>query len=115
MSVESAPAAAQTIAGRNIESGETTRCQYCQSHLNEGDEVTVYAYRPTEKQLVSVARLYCTECDRQEIEHPTLGCYEWLAEARLALTSDVTFQSHVLTLVDIGILDDCSPGEGDRR
>jgi hypothetical protein len=115
MSVESVPAAAQTIAGWKIDSGETTRCQSCQSHLGEGDEATVYAYRPAERQLVSVARWYCTDCDRREIQHPTLGCYEWLVEARLATTSDVATQSHALTLLDIEILDESPPEEDDGR
>ena len=63
--------------------------------------------------LVSVARLYCSECNRTAIEHPALGCYEWLAEARLALTSDVACQSHSLTLAVIEIVNECGPQEGD--
>ena len=35
--------------------------------FGEDDEVTAYAYRPIEEQLVSVARLYCSECDRQRL------------------------------------------------
>ena len=97
MSVESVPAVKQTITGWNVGIGSAAQCQYCRATLGEGDEVTAYAYPPLEEQLVSVARLYCSECDRQEIEHPALGCYEWLAEARLALTSDVALQSHSLT------------------
>ena len=113
MSVDSAPAAEQTIAGRSLGIHGTTFCQYCTKELVEGDEVTAYAYRPVEDQLVSVARLYCSKCNHQEIEHPALGCYEWLAEARLATTSDVAHQSHETTLTGIEIIDQCSPQEGD--
>jgi hypothetical protein len=114
MSVESAPAAEQIIAGWNIGSGETIRCQYCRSHLSEGDEVTAYAYRPVGKQLVSVARVYCAEYDRDRIEHPARGCCEWLATARLGLTSDVAHQSHTLTLLGVSIVAESGPNEGDR-
>jgi hypothetical protein len=114
MSVKSVPVAEQTIAGWNIGSGETIRCQCCRSHLGEGDEVTAYAYRPVEEQLVSVARLYCAECNRDRIEHPTCGCYEWVATARLGLTSDVAHQSHTLTLLGVSIVAESGPNEGDR-
>ena len=114
MSIESVPAAKQTIAGWNLDSGETTRCQYCRSHLSEGAEVTAYAYRPVEEQLVSIARVYCTECDRDRIEHPSCGCYEWVATARLGLTADVAHQSHTLTLLDVEIVAESGPNEGDR-
>ena len=113
MSVKSVPAVKQTIAGWNVGIGGAAQCQYCRATLGEGDEVTAYAYWPLEERLVSVARLYCSECDYQEIEHPALGCYEWLAEARLALTSDVALQSHSLTLAGIEIVDECGPQVGD--
>ena len=115
MSVDSAPAAGQSIRGWSVGIHVIALCQYCTKELGEGDEVTVYAYRPVEDQLVSVARLYCNECDRQAIEHPALGCYEWLAEARLSTTSDVAHQSHERTLTGIVILDECGPKEGDAR
>ena len=70
MSVDSAPAAEQSITGWGVGIRGTTLCQYCTKELGEGDEVTVYAYRPVEDQLVSVARLYCSECNHREIEHP---------------------------------------------
>ena len=75
--------------------------------------MTGYAYRPSGKHLVSVVRLYCSECNHQEIEYPVSGCYEWLAEARLALTSDVALQSHSLTLAGIEIINESGPHEGD--
>ena len=115
MSVDSAPAAEQSIAGWGVGIRGTALCQYCMNELGEGAEVTVYAYRPVEDQLVSVARLYCSECDRQKIEHSALGCYEWLAEARLATTSDVAYQSHGLTLTGIEVIDQCGPKDGDAR
>jgi hypothetical protein len=113
MSVESVPVAEQTIAGWNVSSGETTRCQYCRSHLGEGDEVTAYAYRCAGEQVIDVARLYCAECDRDRIEYPSCGCYEWVATARLGLTSDVAHQSHTLTLLGVEIAAESGPNEGD--
>lgn len=115
MSVDSAPAAEQSITGWSVGIRGTALCQYCTKELGEGDEVTVYTYRPVEDQLVSVARLYCSECDHREIEHPARGCYEWLAEARLATTSDVGYQSHETTLTGIEIIDECGPKDGDAR
>ena len=115
MSIDSAPAAEQSINGWGVGVRGTALCQYCMGELGEGDEVTVYAYRPVEAQLVSVARLYCSECDYQEIDHPALGCFEWLAEARLVLTSDVAHQSHGLTLTGAEVVDESDPQEGERR
>ncbi|WP_160135469.1 hypothetical protein [Halococcus salsus] len=112
MSVDSAPAAEQSITGWSLGIRGTALCQYCTKELGEGDEVTAYAYRPVEDQLVSVARLYCSECNHREIEHPALGCYEWLAKARLATTSDVAYQSHETTLTGIEIIDQSGP-QGD--
>lgn len=115
MSVESTDAAEQSITGWSVGVRDTALCQYCMSELGEGDEVTIYAYRPVENQLVSIARLYCTNCDRQQIKHASLGCFEWLAEARLAITSDVAYQSHSLTLAGVEIIDECNPQVGDER
>lgn len=104
----------QTITGWSVSIGETALCQRCKATLGEGNEVTVYAYRRAGEQLVSVARLYCVECDRRGIEHPAYGCHEWLAGARLALTADVAHQSHALTLCAVEILDERGPTEGDE-
>ena len=114
MSVESADVAKQTITGRSVGVGEIALCTYCKSNLGEGDEVTTYAYRCAGEQLVSVARLYCAKCDHRKIEYPTRGCFEWLAEAHLALTSDVVHQSYNLTLAGVEIIDESAPSVGDR-
>lgn len=113
MSVESVAAAAQAITGWSVGVGDTALCTYCKSELGEGDEATVYTYRCAGEQLVSIARLYCAECNRQEIGHPARGCFEWLAETHLALTSDVNHQSHSLTLAGIEVIDESGPEEGD--
>lgn len=108
-----ADAAAQTITGYGVGIGGTAICTYCKTELGEGDDVTAYAYRRAGEQVVNVARLYCADCDRNRIEHPSCGCYEWLAEARLALTSDVAHQSHGLTLVGVEIIAESGPEDGD--
>lgn len=108
-----ADAAAQTITGWSVGVGDTALCTYCKTELGEGDDVTAYAYRRAGEQVVNVARLYCADCDRTAIEHPSRGCHEWLADARLALTSDVAHQSHELTLVGVEIIAESSPDEGD--
>ena len=115
MSVDSVSAARQSITGWDVGIHGTALCQYCTSELGEGDEVTIYAYRPVEEELVSVARLYCTNCDYREINHPALGCYEWLAEARLVTTPDVVHQSHELTLAGVEVIDECGPQIGEKR
>jgi hypothetical protein len=107
-------AAAQTIAGWSVGIDGTAICTYCKADLGEGDAVTAYAYRRAGEQMIGVARLYCTECDRDHIEHPSCGCYEWLAAARLGLTSDVAHQSHTLTLLGVAIVAESGPNEGDR-
>lgn len=110
-----ADAPAQTITGQGVGVNETAICTYCKADLSEGDNVTVYAYRRAGEQVVDVARLYCAACDRDRIEHPSRGCYEWLAAARLALTSDVAQQSHGLTLVSVEIVAESGPEDGGTR
>ena len=112
MGVKDTAVAEQIITGCNVGIGETALCTYCKSTLREGDAVTVYAYRLAEEAVLSIARLYCAECDRRTIEHPTCGCFEWLAEANLALTADVTQQTHSLTLAGIEIIDENGPDAG---
>jgi hypothetical protein len=108
-----ADAAAQTITGYGVGVGDSTLCTYCKAELGEGDPITAYAYRRAGEQVVNVARLYCADCDRTAIEHPSRGCHEWLADARLAFTSDVAHQSHSLTLVGVEIVAESSPDNGD--
>jgi ribosomal protein L37E len=108
-----ADAAAQTITGYGVGVGDTALCTYCKTELGEGNNVTAYAYRRAGEQVVNVARLYCAACDRDRIKHRSCGCHEWLATARLALTSDVAHQSHELTLVGVEIIAESSPDEGD--
>lgn len=106
-------AARQTITGLDVGANGTAVCTYCKSELGEGDNVTAYAYRCAGEQVLSVARLFCAECNQDVIEYPSCGCHEWLATARLGLTSDVAFQSHTLTLLDVTIIDASSPNEGE--
>ena len=113
MGVKDAAVAEQIITGWSVGVGETALCAYCKSTLREGDAVTVYAYRPAEETVLSVARLYCAKCDRRTIGHPTCGCFEWLAEAYLALTADVTQQTHALTLAGVEIIDADGPHAGE--
>jgi hypothetical protein len=106
-------AAEQTLTGWNASVSGTAVCTYCKSELGEGDNVTAYAYRRAGEEVLSVARLYCAECNRDRIEHPSLGCYEWVATARLGLTSDVAHQSHTLTLLGVEIVAESGPNEGE--
>ena len=115
MSVESPAAATQAITGWGVGISTTAFCQLCTADLGEGDSVTVYAYRRAEDHRVSVAWLYCAACERHHIQHPARGCYEWLAEARLVTTSNVTTQSHGLILQDVEILDERGPMEGNEQ
>lgn len=111
MGVESADVAEQVITGRSVGVGTAAFCTYCKATLGEGDAVTVYAYRCVGEQLVSVARLYCSECEHREVAQPTCGCFEWLAEAHLAITSDVAHQTHRLTLAAVTMIDESGPEE----
>ena len=105
-------AAARTITGLGVGVGDTAICTYCKAELGEGDDVTAYAYRRAGEQVISVARLYCADCGRTCIEHPSRGCYEWLADARLAFTADTALQLHELTLVSVEIIAESGPEDG---
>jgi hypothetical protein len=69
--------AAGSLAGQII--GDTSaapQCTTCGAHLFAETEVTGYAYRFTYERNLSLARLYCNECERNPLAHPTLGAHE---------------------------------------
>ena len=105
-------AAVQAVTGQRIGIGEKALCIFCKQFVQEGADVTVYAYRPAGEVVWSVARLYCAACNRTSIRYPSLGCEEVLAQARLAITSDVATQSSFLTLIEVSVIDYSDRYEG---
>lgn len=89
-----------------------TRCSYCKTTLQEGDHVSAYAVRYAGDESWSVLRLYCRDCHRTTITHPTLGATELLAEGRLGCTMDAATQQTSLTLLGIERVSQSVPEDG---
>ena len=104
----------QTLAGHPVGVGGETICVYCKASLTEGEDVTAYAYRLAGEPTLTVARLYCDGCDRTGVEHPGIGCEEYVVGARLVTVSDVTTQSHHLALGSVSVLDESPTDDGSK-
>jgi hypothetical protein len=76
------------------------RCCGCGVALGEGDQVSVYAYRPVETPRWHLARCRCPDCAPDEITTPTLGIIECRVTAHLAVVSDGATQQHRLCLAE---------------
>jgi hypothetical protein len=90
----------------------TVICSRCGAQLGEGDEVSVYAYRPAESTRWYLGRCCCPNCAPTEIATPTLGTAECRITARLATVSDVARQRHRLCLADPSVVAFTSPTDG---
>lgn len=98
----------EALRGIRIGGRRQARCTTCGAHLFDDAPVTGYAYRFTDEPTLSVARLYCTPCDRGRIDHPTLGAHEVQFRSRL----DRDDQAFVLD--DVTVLE-YSPPTTDTR
>jgi hypothetical protein len=87
-------------------------CSHCGDRLGEGDEVSVYAYRPAETTQWFLGRCCCLQCAPKQILTPTLGTAEYRLTARLAVVSDVTRQQQRLCLAEPTIRGFASPADG---
>jgi len=104
----------RAVTGHEVGVGEATHCSQCKRSLGEGSHCAVYAYTMSDETTVSVARIMCADCGEQGIEHPTLGCGEWLVAGILAVRSDVAHRRHGLVVVagDDAVVEHSPVGEG---
>ena len=87
-------------------------CTACQQNLQEGQRVTVYAYRCTETPDWEVARCFCADCAPEAVKTPTLGAAECVASATLGVQSVVTEQRHRYCLTEVEVAAQSPPTEG---
>ena len=104
----------QTLVGHPVGVGGEAICVYCKDGITEGAECTAYAYRLAGESVLTVARLYCADCDRAEVRHPGRGCEEYIASAYLVTVSDVTIQTHYLALGGVSVVDYSPADDGGR-
>jgi hypothetical protein len=52
------------------------RCATCGAYLLDSATPTGYAYKFTDEREWRIARLYCHDCCRRTVAHPTLGAQE---------------------------------------
>lgn len=93
-----------TCVGRN----RPARCTSCGAHLFDDAPITGYAYRFTDEPTLSVARLYCTPCERHRIDHPTLGAHE------VQFCSSLRREQNSFTLANVEVLEYSDPTETAR-
>jgi ribosomal protein S27E len=65
------------------------RCATCGAYLLDATEPTGYAYKFTDEPEWRIARLYCHDCGRRTVAHPTLGAQEVQFEAVIHRESTV--------------------------
>lgn len=82
------------------------RCTTCGAYFFAETPVVGYAYRFTDEQKLSLARLYCDECNRDPLAHPTLGAHEVVIKANLRQ------QRGALFLDDLAVVDYIGPTSG---
>lgn len=87
-------------------------CTACQQNLQEGQRVTVYAYRCMETPDWEVARCFCADCAPEAVKTPTLGAAECVASATLGVQSVVTEQRHRYCLTEVEVAAQSPPTEG---
>jgi hypothetical protein len=91
------------------------QCCCCGTQLDDGEQVSVYAYRTVETPRWHLACCRCPDCAPNDIETPTLGTTEVRLSARLAVVSDVEMQQHRLCLVDPTVTAAATPTAGTPR
>jgi ribosomal protein S27E len=57
------------------------RCTTCGAYLLDSAKPTGYAYKFTDESEWRIARLFCQDCGRRTVAHPTLGAQEVQFEA----------------------------------
>lgn len=82
------------------------RCTTCGAYFFAKTPVVGYAYRFTDERELSVARLYCDECDLDPLTHPTLGTHE------VVIKSDLQQQRGTLLLGEVAIVAYAGPETG---
>ena len=87
-------------------------CTACQQNLQEGQRVTVYAYRCMETPDWEVARCFCADCAPEAVKTPTLGAAECVVSATLGVQSVVTEQRHRYCLTEVEVAAQSPPTEG---
>jgi len=106
----------QAVTGTPLGAGVRGRavCCTCKSDVIEGAPVTVYAYRLSDEARFSVARLYCAECNRREVEHASTGCEEYVLTARVVGVMDCAEQTGHPALGGVSVLDHSPADDGGR-
>lgn len=79
------------------------RCTTCGAYLFDAAEPTGYAYKFTDESEWRIARLYCHDCSRRTVAHPTLGAQEAQFEAV------IDSERAIRTLEEVRILDYNNP------
>lgn len=103
----------QILDGVQLAAPGTTRCQACGEHLREGERVVVYAYRPTNVARFDVPRVYHdADACRPDGLTGTLGCWDVLASATVALRSTPAGRSHQHVLSDVTLEEASGPNSG---
>jgi len=105
----------QALTGCAVGTGERAVCA-CGKHLGEGSWCLVRAHRFGDEPALRPVRLFCELCagddDRSRILHPTTGADEIVAEAHLAVRSDVASRSHCLVIVAETVCAHSPPTDG---
>ena len=75
-------------------------CTACHTHVHEGEQIGVYAYRLAGTDRWDIARVFCRVCTPEQLPEPTLGVAELLVTGTLGTLSEPATQSHRLCVTE---------------
>ena len=84
----------QTLLHLDLQSvtGEKAGCQICKETLNEDDQITLYLYRPAERERYAIGQCRCSEHTEDLITLFTLGVDELIVDGQVGRCSNHTSQ-----------------------
>ncbi len=93
-------------------SPDRCQCTACHTHVHEGEQIGVYAYRLASTDRWDVARVFCHACAPEQLPEPTLGVAELLVTGTLGTLSEPATQSHRLCVTEVLTQHVSPPTEG---
>lgn len=100
----------QLVTGLPITARFQPACTCCQTSLQAGDDVSIYAARSCDGDTWSLVRLYCEDDQPEHVG--TLGKWDGILHGRLATLSDPRQQRHQPAIVGVTVQSVIPPTQG---
>lgn len=93
------------LRGIHLTEPHCCRCECCGTDLSEGQPARVHAFKHSDEPAWTISRVFCRDCRPAEVEHPTKGAEQAVADGWLASRSVTVGRSHCLVLGGVEIRD----------